>query len=190
MAIPGLLLTGGASRRMGVPKATLELDGERLVDRAAAALLAVCEPVLELGPGYTSLPVAPEDPPGRGPLAALVAGADAVSTAGPVVLLACDLLFVADLVARVSSWPGTTTVVPVDPDGVLQPVCARYSATAITAARTLLDAGERSLRVLVDGLDASDVIRLTDVDPHDLVDVDTPAEAARWGVRDPGSLAP
>jgi molybdopterin-guanine dinucleotide biosynthesis protein A len=190
MAVPGLLLTGGESRRMGVPKATLELDGERLADRAATTLARVCDPVLELGPGYTQLRVAREDPPGRGPLAALVAGADAVPTPGPVVLLACDLLFAAELVARVAAWPGATTVVPVDRDGVLQPVCARYSAAAIARARALLDPGERSLRALVDGLDATDVVRVTDVDPHDLVDVDTPDEAARWGVRDPGSLAP
>lgn len=175
---------------MGVPKATLELDGARLADRAAAALGRVCDPVLEVGPGYTALRIAPEEPPGRGPLAALVAGADTVPTPGPVVLLACDLLFADALVGRVASWPGVGTVVPVDGDDVPQPVCARYSEVAIRRARDLLDAGERSLRVLIDGLGASDLTRVTDVDPRDLVDVDTPADAARWGVRSPGSLGP
>jgi molybdopterin-guanine dinucleotide biosynthesis protein A len=190
MPVAGLLLTGGASRRMGDPKATLELDGERLAERAAAWLANACAPVFEVGPGYTTLPAAREDPPGGGPLAALVAGANALGTSGPVVLLACDLLFAEQLVLRVATWPGTGTVVPVDPDGIPQLVCARYSASALERARRLVDAGERSLRALVDGLDASDLTRLTDVDPHDLVDVDTPGEAARWGVRRPGSLAP
>jgi molybdopterin-guanine dinucleotide biosynthesis protein A len=175
---------------MGVPKATLELDGARLADRAAAVLSRVCDPVLEVGPGFTALPVAPEDPPGRGPLAALVAGADAVPTPGPVLLLACDLLFADELVAQIAAWPGTGTVLPVDGGGVPQPVCARYSAAAIRRARDLLGAGERSLRALVDGLDPADVTRLADVDPRTLVDVDTPDDAARWGVRRPGSLAP
>jgi molybdopterin-guanine dinucleotide biosynthesis protein A len=175
---------------MGAPKATLELDGERLADRGARFLAAVCDPVLEIGPGHTALPVAREDPPGGGPLAALVAGADAVPTPGPVVLLECDLLFAGDLVTQVATWPGSGTVVPVDGDGVLQPVCARYSAVAIARARELLGAGERSVRALIDGLDGRDLTRVTDVDPHALVDVDTPEEAARWGVRDPGSLAP
>jgi molybdopterin-guanine dinucleotide biosynthesis protein A len=175
---------------MGVPKATLELDGVRLGDRAAAALRRVCDPVLEVGPGYTALALAREDPPGRGPLAALVAGADAVPTTGPVVLLACDLLFAGELVARVATAPGAGTVVPLDADGVPQPVCARYSAVAIARARELLESRERSLRALLDGLDPGDLTRLTDVDPHALVDVDTPDDAERWAVRAPGSLAP
>jgi molybdopterin-guanine dinucleotide biosynthesis protein A len=136
------------------------------------------------------LTVVREDPPGRGPLAALVAGADTVAATGPVALLACDLLFADEVIRCIATWPGEGTVVPVDGDGVLQPVCARYSAAAVARARDLLDSGERSLRALVEGLDSSDLIRVTDVDPHDLVDVDTPDEAARWGVRDPGSLAP
>lgn len=170
---------------MGVPKATLELDGERLADRTARALGTCCDPVLEVGPGYTALPAVREEPPGGGPLAALVAGADALASAGPVVVLACDLLFAADLVRRVATWTGEASVVPVDGDGVRQPVCARYSAPAIARARELLARGERSLRVLLDG---PDVTMLAGVDARELVDVDTPESAAGWGVRVPGSL--
>jgi len=39
----GLLLTGGASRRFGSPKAELTIDGERLADRGARLLLDVCD---------------------------------------------------------------------------------------------------------------------------------------------------
>ncbi len=123
--IPGLLLTGGASSRMGVPKATLLVDGETLVARAARSLQAVCEPVVEVGPGYSDLPRVDESSPGRGPLAALVAGADAVGDEHGMLLLACDLPFVTEaLLGRLVRWPGPGTVVPVDADGALQPVCA------------------------------------------------------------------
>ncbi|MGZ4755434.1 MAG: molybdenum cofactor guanylyltransferase [Acidimicrobiia bacterium] len=186
MAVPGLLLTGGASSRMGVAKATLLLDGERLVDRAARLLLAVCDPVVEVGPGYSALVRVDEAPPGRGPLAALVAGADAAGGSGPVFLLACDLPFVGEaLLARLVTWPGPGTVVPVDRDGVVQPVCARYSAAALERARNLLASGERSLRPL---LRRPDVTRVDDVGDRELEDVDTPEDAARWGIRRPGSL--
>ncbi len=103
-----------------------------------------------------------------------------------MLLLACDLPFVTEeLLARLASWPGTGTIVPVDGEGVVQPVCARYSRDALDRAKALIAEGERSLRSLLRG---GDVTRLDDVDARDLVDVDTPAEAVRWGISAPGSL--
>jgi molybdenum cofactor guanylyltransferase len=186
--VPGLLLTGGASARMGAPKATLQREGETLADRSARLLRAVCDPVVEIGPGYTTLTRVVEHPPGRGPLAALVAGADAVPGPGPVLLLACDLPFVSEeLLERLAAWPGSDTVVPVDRAGIVQPICARYSPAALALARELLATGERSLRSLLRG---AGVTRLEDVDERELVDVDTPAEALEWGIRLPDSLEP
>lgn len=173
---------------MGTPKAMLERDGETLADRSARMLARVCDPVVEVGPGYTTLTRVDEDPPGRGPLAALVAGAAAVPGSGPVLLLACDLPFVTEaLLARLAAWPGSDTVVPVDRDGMVQPVCARYSPDALEHAREILAAGERSLQPLLRG---PGVIRLDDVEDRELVDVDTPAEALEWGIPLPGSLEP
>jgi molybdopterin-guanine dinucleotide biosynthesis protein A len=173
---------------MGAPKATLVRDGETLADRSARLLGRVCDPVVEIGPGYTTLTRVDEDPPGRGPLAALVAGANAVPGSGPVLLLACDLPFVSeDLLRRLAAWPGPDTVVPVDRDGMVQPICARYSPDALDLARELLATGERSLRSLLRG---SGVTRLDDVEARELVDVDTPAEALEWGIRLPDSLEP
>ncbi len=171
---------------MGVTKAILLVDGVSLAERAARVLLAVCEPVVEVGPGYSQLTRVSEDAPGCGPLAALVAGADAVGGTDPVLLLACDLPFVTEeLVARLAAWPGAGTVVPVDRDGFVQPVCARYSRDALDRARELVASGERSLRSLLSG---PDVTRLDDIDGRVLVDVDTPEDAQRWGIRPPGSL--
>ncbi|MQA02177.1 MAG: NTP transferase domain-containing protein [Streptosporangiales bacterium] len=46
-AVAGLVLAAGAGRRFGGPKALALLDGERLVDRAAATLRAAdCAPVV------------------------------------------------------------------------------------------------------------------------------------------------
>lgn len=186
MPIPGVLLTGGASSRMGVPKATLLVEGEPIAERAARTLRRVCNPVVEVGPGYSSLRRVDEEPPGQGPLAALVAGADAVGGSGPLLLLACDLPFVTEaLVARLAGWDGHATVVPVDRSGMLQPVCARYSQDALIRARRLVATGERSLRSVLRG---EAVVRLDDVDELELVDVDTPEDAKRWGIRRPGSL--
>jgi molybdopterin-guanine dinucleotide biosynthesis protein A len=171
---------------MGVAKATLLHEGEALAERNARLLGQVCDPVLEVGPGYTALPRVDEPEPGRGPLAALVAGAEAAGATGPVLLLACDLPFVTrELLTRLAGWPGNGSVVPVDRSGMVQPVCARYSGDALDRARALLAAGERSLRSV---LERGDVTRLDDVDERALTDVDTPDDATQWGIRRPGSL--
>jgi molybdopterin-guanine dinucleotide biosynthesis protein A len=184
----GLLLTGGASRRLGVDKATLVIDGETLAGRGARRLTAVCDPVFEVGPGVTSLPPVREEPAGSGPLAALAAGVDALAArahSGVLVLLAVDLLNVdVPLLQLLRDWDGAPTVVP-EAGGRLQPVCARYGPVAQRAAAELVRDGARSLHALLDVVDfdvvSSDVWR--EVAPADaFLDVDTRDDADRAGI--------
>ena len=56
MTPAGILLTGGASRRMGTDKATIVVGGETLARRTARLLSAVCDPAVEVGPGASDLP--------------------------------------------------------------------------------------------------------------------------------------
>ena len=75
MTAAGLLLTGGASRRMGHDKATcLSWQARTLARRTARLLAATTTPTFEIGPGHSGLPRVTEDPPGAGPLAAVAAG--------------------------------------------------------------------------------------------------------------------
>lgn len=185
-AVAGILLTGGASRRLGRDKATVVVGGRTLAVRAAGTLRAVCRPVVEVGPGVSGLPAAREDPPGRGPLAALVAGREALAAAGwdgPVLLLAVDLPRVGppllDLLTRVA--PGAAAAVPVH-GGARQACCARYGPAALAAARDALDAGERSLRAVLAAVATVEVPEgewraVAGADAFE--DVDTPADLDR-----------
>ena len=181
----GLLLTGGASTRLGVPKAEARRDGERLADRGARLLDSVCETALEVGPGVSALAAVREDPPGRGPLAAVAAGAAALRARGltaPVLVLAVDLPFVDEPLLR---WlagrepPGT--LVP-RVAGVAQSLCARYAADALVTASHLVMGGTSSMRDLL----AAVAVTYVDEDawghvatPAAFTDVDTPDAAAR-----------
>jgi molybdopterin-guanine dinucleotide biosynthesis protein A len=183
--VAGLLLTGGASRRMGRDKADLVVAGERLADRAARVLTEVCDPVVEVGLGRSALDAVSDPEPHAGPLAALVTGAAALQARGhdgPVLLLGVDLPFVTvPLVELVARHPARETVVPVF-GSMRQSCCARYAPDALAAAAELLTHGERALQTL---LSAVPVVEISDAEwravaPADaLVDVDTPEDLAR-----------
>ena len=188
MSTAGILLTGGRSRRMGVDKAQLAVDGESLAARAARVLVAMCDPVVEVGDGHSGLPHVRESPSGSGPLAALAAGGTALRALmhhGPALLLAVDLPRVDEgLLQWLRDRPGAPTAVP-EVDGRLQPVCARYGPDALIAADSLVTGGIRALRALFDVVD-HDVITESEwrlvaaVDAF--TDIDTPADAARFGI--------
>ncbi len=186
--VAGILLTGGLSRRLGVDKARVRIDGGSLADRAARLLRAVCDPVIELGPGVSGLPSHRESPSGSGPLSALATGGEVLRECGhlgPTIVLAVDLVRVDDALLRlVRDWPGAPTVVP-SADGRLQPVCARYGADALVAARSLVDGGIRSLMELFDVVEHDVMVddvwqRVAPPDAFD--DVDTPEDARRLGI--------
>jgi molybdopterin-guanine dinucleotide biosynthesis protein A len=167
------------------------VDGERLADRGARLLQAVCDVALEIGPGYSSLPTAREDPAGTGPLAALAAGGDALTKRGggeQFLVLAVDLPFVEQrLLEHLRDHSATGVVVP-RVDGVAQSLCARYDADALATAHSLLADGARSMKALLDA------VPVTWVDDDEwshvallesFVDVDTPSDAVLRGLELP-----
>lgn len=143
--VGGILLTGGASRRLGRDKTILSHRGTTLAGSVAALLGQVASAVVEVGPGVTDLPHVSEDPPGSGPLAGIATGWNALtgwSTSGrrspsAALVVACDMpLLNRDLLDLMISWPGQCSVVPVA-RGRLQFLCARYSARALDSAADL-----------------------------------------------------
>jgi molybdopterin-guanine dinucleotide biosynthesis protein A len=173
----GLLLTGGSSSRMGRPKALIEWEGSTLGRRAADALRAVADPVLAVGPAYdTGLEVV--DDTHDGPLAAFVAGADALRSCGcvgAIVMAACDVPFIdSDVLSLITSeLRESDAVIPVV-GGRDQPSVSCYSPSAVDVARALVAEGGRSFREWAARLNVN---RLAGLD-H-LFDVDTPEELER-----------
>ncbi len=177
---------------MGVDKADLRLGDVRLADRATRVLTEVCNPVLEVGPGRSTLTAVAEEQPGAGPLVALVAGARALRRqhhAGPVILLAVDLPFVEPPLLRLLDGrppaPVTAPVAGNEP----QPCCARFTPDALALAEQLVADGARSLRALLAATTVDlvpEAVWRAVAPAHALDDLDTPDDGARHGLARPG----
>lgn len=173
--VEAVLLTGGASRRMGTDKASLMIDGRPLAERVAAELAEVCDPVTVLGreplEGYLFLADKGEY---EGPLAAL-------SRFEPrkekVFVASCDLPgFSHELVAFLHTRVGASEAALTEMDGRLQPLCAIYDRRAIGTAKDLVKKGERRVMTWIETLDKVVVSSSESPSPHWVKNVNTPSE--------------
>lgn len=153
------VFTGGASRRMGRPKALLTHRGQTLVERAVALGREVGLEVVLVGrrPELSHLPwpAIADDPPGVGPIGGLRALVR--HAAGrPAIALACDMPFVdaADLRALLSA---EGVVAAPRRAGRWEPLCARYGPEALTVLDAQLAAGEHALWALLEAAGAIEV---------------------------------
>jgi molybdenum cofactor guanylyltransferase len=175
---------------MGRDKASLMVAGQGLAVRTAALLTDVAAPIVEVGPGYTTLPQVQESPAGGGPLAALAAGWAGLAERGwpdsaSVLVVATDMpRLTVGLLRLLARHPGPGCVVPLDQEGRSQPLCARYPMATLARAADLVGAGQRSVHSLLDVV-LAEVTWLTPSAwqqaagrPDVLLDVDTPADLA------------
>lgn len=169
MRILGAILAGGKAQRFGSDKAHALWQGERLIDRVAAALGPQCDALVVCGrdePGFTSVPDRPEA--GLGPLGGLNAslhhardnGFDAVLTS------ACDIPDIpGDLLARLA---GEGAAIIAD-----QPVVGLWPANLAPVLDQLLAEGGRAIYRFADRVNA----RLVRIDPK-LGNINRPADLA------------
>lgn len=158
LPITGLILAGGASSRMGRPKALLPFGPERLIERQVRLLRPLCQELLIVTNdpeafALLGLPMIKDHSPGQGPLAGLEAGLGAANQ--PLVLaVACDMPFLSGKVITALYTHLTDDVlaaVPRAPDGP-EPLCALWRRTALSAIQGALAAGQRSPQRLLEQL--------------------------------------
>jgi molybdopterin-guanine dinucleotide biosynthesis protein A len=131
------ILVGGASRRMGRPKAALEVGGRTFLERTVDALRPHAEEIVLLGAGpvpeaAAELPRLP-DPPGLGGPLAGILGALRWGPDTTWVVAGCDQpLIDPDAVAWLLDRraPGTWAVLPRLGDAGVEPLLAAYDARA------------------------------------------------------------
>jgi molybdopterin-guanine dinucleotide biosynthesis protein A len=180
LRLGAVVLAGGTAARMdGIDKASIELGGVTLLERALAATMSALEVVVVGTEVPTTRPVTftREDPAGGGPAAGLLAGLDRFWRMPDLVcVLAVDMPRVdAGTVARltwaVEADPAVDGAWLVDADGREQPLAAVYRTASLAAARPASREDEHGLPVrrLLGGLRIAPVAPVGD----EARDVDT-----------------
>ena len=153
-AIPrvgGIVLAGGKSTRMGVPKATLPFGPELMVQRVVRLLGSVVQPIVVVAAPGQSLPDLPEgiivafdEREARGPLEGLWAGLTAIERlADAAYATSCDVpLLEPSFVRAVIERLGEMEIaVPVE-GGFAHPLAAIYRTSVLPVVGELLAADQ------------------------------------------------
>lgn len=168
--LTGILLVGGASRRFGSPKALAELDGETLAERAWRTLGRIADERIAVGKLADRLalpfPLLDDDSDVRAPLAGVIAGLGAASYDRALVLPVDTPLVSAAELRRLADAGGDVAVPSTGP------LPGAYSRSALPQLEASLREGRLALRDAIAPL----VVRIVEVDPAALVNVNTPAE--------------
>ena len=174
-ALTGVLLVGGSSTRFGSPKALAPIGDETLAERAWCVLGEICDERIAVGKAADALPlpfpVLDDGTDVRAPLAGVVAGLRASSNELAVMLPVDCPLVTPDLLADLA---GACADAAVPQTG---PLPGAYRKTALPALEQALAAGRLTLHRALDELD----VRVVELDPAALLNVNAPADLARLG---------
>jgi len=145
----GVVLAGGASRRMGRDKATLVVAGETLAVRALRRLAGAVTTVVLADRGRCRMPGVRSvtDAEAEGPAGGLL-GAAAMFPGRALLVLACDLpaVPVALLEHLADVDPTADGVMPCHGvDGRLEPLCARWGPAALGCLQAEAASGNPAL---------------------------------------------
>jgi molybdopterin-guanine dinucleotide biosynthesis protein A len=179
------VLAGGGASRMGSPKATLEVDGRRFLDRIVDVLLGAFDMVYVCGGDTPALgaSLVHDDHPGEGPLAGIVS-ALRVAEGAPTFVTAVDMpMLTLETIRRLCVPPvgaGHARIARVDRRP--QPLCGMYAGDLEAHAVGCLRSPDRSVMGFALGVP---YLELVDIDDGSLMNINTPDDYAalrRFGV--------
>lgn len=154
--VTGVILAGGSSRRMGTNKALLKMCDTPLIEgvyRTLAALFHEVIIVTNTPEDYAFIPCrkVTDIYPDTGAIAGLHAGL-AASRTERVFVAACDMPFLKpDLIRQLCGCTEEVdAVVPVNGEGLREPLHAVYKRSVLETARQVIEQGEKSILVVLD----------------------------------------
>jgi len=148
--LTGIVLAGGASRRMGRNKALLDLGGRPLIARVVERLAVVCAEVLvvagDVEPyGELGVPLVEDRFRGVGVLGGLHAGLEAAAHE-LALAVGCDMPFLRpDLLQAFARWADGFDVAILRQGEQVEPLHGAYRRTCLPAIETAIQAGRRRI---------------------------------------------
>jgi molybdenum cofactor guanylyltransferase len=177
MTAGGIVLCGGRSTRMGVPKATLPFGPETMLQRVVRLLGTVVVPVVVVAAREQMLPSLPDEViithderAERGPLEGLRAGLKALPDSVDIAYVtSCDVpLLVPGFVSRMVDLLGDHDIAVMEIDGFAHPLSAVYRRAVLPRVESLL--AQDKLRPVF----LFDASRTRRVQPAEMSSVDPP----------------
>ena len=147
MTAGGIVLCGGKSTRMGVPKATLPFGPETMVQRVIRLLGTQVNPIVTVAAADQALPplpadviVARDEREARGPLEGLRAGLKALpESVDAAYVTSCDVpLLVPAFVEHMLGLLGDHDIAVMEIDGFTHPLSAVYRRSVLPHVESLL----------------------------------------------------
>jgi molybdopterin-guanine dinucleotide biosynthesis protein A len=175
MTAGGIVLCGGRSTRMGVPKATLSFGPETMLQRVVRLLGMVVTPIVAVAARKQQLPelsddvlVTRDEREQRGPLEGLRAGLRALPDSVDIAYVtSCDVpLLVPGFVTRMVELLGDHDIAVMEIDGFAHPLSAVYRRDTLPHVESLL--AQDKLRPVF----LFDAVRTRRVRPEEMVSVD------------------
>lgn len=175
MTIGGIVLCGGKSTRMGVPKATLPFGAETMLQRVVRLLGNVVSPVIVVAAREQALPALPDgvsvtrdEREARGPLEGIRAGLRALPEAiDAAYITSCDVpLLVPAFIERMIELMGDHDIAVMEVEGFPHPLSAIYRRDTLPQVEALL-AADRLRPVFL-----FDTVRTRRVKPEEMTVVD------------------
>jgi molybdopterin-guanine dinucleotide biosynthesis protein A len=176
MRVGGVILCGGESKRMGLPKAWLPFGGElmlprvvRLLGEAVSPLVVVAAPGQDVPPLPPDVTVVRDDEKGRGPLQGLAAGLRALhGRADAAYASSCDVPFLKPaFVRRLIDLLGDHHICVPRVGDYHHPLAAVYRVGVVAAVERLLSENRLRPVFLFDAVPTRvvEAAELADADP-------------------------
>ena len=164
-----IVLTGGTNKRFGSDKSAAQINGKTLLEILCGYLpegnLIIVGPESSISAKYVR-----EDPIYSGPVAAIGAGISHC-TSELVGIFATDMPFAPKLIPKLMSNLHGDAALPIDAEGVVQPLAGIYRRKALLSALSTFDSLiNQSMKTLISKLEIDEVpLAETEL----LIDIDT-----------------